>query len=78
MAVNLPVITVDVGDAADLIGSTQGCYLVPRAADAIAASIVEVCRCGARTRGREGIARLAMPSIAKQIVDVYQQVLKTR
>jgi glycosyltransferase involved in cell wall biosynthesis len=76
MAVNLPVITVDVGDAADLIGSTQGCYLVPRAADAIAASIVEVCRRGDRTRGREWIARLAMPNIAKQIVDIYHRVMR--
>jgi hypothetical protein len=67
---------VDVGDAADLIGLTEGCYLVPRAADAIAASIVEVCRCGARTRGREWIARLAMPNIAKQIVDVYHRVMR--
>ena len=28
MAVNLPVITVDVGDARELIGPTEGCYLV--------------------------------------------------
>ena len=30
MAVNLPVITVDVGDAVDVIGATEGCYVVPR------------------------------------------------
>ena len=74
MATNLPVVTVDVGDAADLIGPTEGCYLVPREADAIAARIVEVCRRGARTRGREWIARLAMADIAREIADVYHRV----
>jgi len=76
MAVNLPVITVDVGDAADLIGSTEGCYLVPREVDAIATRIIDVCQRGARTRGREWIARLAMPNIAKQIVDIYHRVMR--
>ena len=76
MAVNLPVITVDVGDAADLIGPTEGCYLVPREVDAISARIVEVCRRGARTRGREGIARLAMRRVAEQVVEVYRSVLR--
>lgn len=76
MAVNLPVVTVDVGDTADLIGSTEGCYLVPRDAEAIAARIVEVCRRGTRTKGREWIARLSMESVAKQIVDLYQTVVE--
>ena len=76
MAVNLPVITVDVGDAADLIGSTEGCYLVPREAEAMANKIVAVCRRGARTRGREWIARLSLDKVAKQIVDVYARVAR--
>jgi len=75
MATNLPVITVDVGDAAELIGPTEGCYLVPREAAAIAEKIAEVCRRGTRTRGREWITRLSMPNVAKQIVEVYACVL---
>ena len=76
MAVNLPVITVDVGDAVELIGPTEGCYLVPHEVEAIAARIVEVCRRGTRTRGRDWIARLSMESVAKQIVDVYATVAR--
>ena len=76
MAANLPVITVDVGDAVDLIGPTEGCYLVPREAEAIAARIAEVCRRGSRTRGREWIARFSMEKIAKQIVEVYASVVR--
>ena len=76
MAVNLPVVTVDVGDTADLIGPTEGCYLVPRDAAAIAEKIVEVCRRGSRTRGREWIARLAMESVAQQVIEVYRHVVR--
>ena len=75
MAVNLPVITVDVGDTAELIGPTEGCYLVPRDSEAMAARIVQVCRRGTRTNGREWIARLSKESVAKQIVDLYQTVV---
>ena len=73
MAVNLPVVTVDVGDTADLIGPTEGCYLVPRDAEAIAARIVVVCRRGTRTNGREWIARLAMEKIAQQVAERLPQ-----
>jgi len=76
MATNLPVVTVDVGDAAELIGPTEGCFLVPRAADALAAEIVEVCRRDKRTNGREWIARLSMENVAKQIVEVYASVVR--
>lgn len=75
MAVNLPIITVDVGDTAELIGPTQGCYLVPRDAEAMAEKIVEVCRRGTRTQGREWISRLSMENVAKQIVEVYAAVV---
>lgn len=75
MASNLPVVTVEVGDTAELIGPTEGCYLVPRQAEAIAAKIVEVCRRGTRTRGREWIARLSMEKVAQQIVELYAAVV---
>jgi glycosyltransferase involved in cell wall biosynthesis len=76
MATNLPVITVDVGDAAELIGPTDGCHLVLREAPAIAEKIVEVCRRGGRTNGREWIRKLSMEAVAQQIVDVYAATLR--
>jgi len=76
MATNLPVITVDVGDTPQLIGPTEGCYLVPREAAAIAEKIVEVCRRGGRTNGREWIRRLSMEAVAKQVVAVYAEILQ--
>ncbi len=76
MATNLPVVTVDVGDAADLIGPTEGCSLVPREATAIAEKIVEICRRGGRTNGREWIRKLSMETVAHQIIEVYAEVLR--
>ena len=76
MATNLPVITVDVGDAAELIGPTAGCYLVRREAAAMAEKIVEVCRRGGRTNGRDWIRKLSMEAVAEQIVEVYAAALR--
>jgi glycosyltransferase involved in cell wall biosynthesis len=74
MAVNLPVISVHVGDVAELIGSTEGCYLVPRHAEDIAAALVEVCRRGTRTEGRAHVARYAKHQVAGELVAVYASV----
>ena len=78
MAVNLPIVTVDVGDAAALIGSAESCFLVPREVRAIASRIVEVCRRGERSRGREWIVPLSSENVAKQIMEVYASVLGRR
>ncbi|HXJ91953.1 MAG TPA: glycosyltransferase [Terriglobia bacterium] len=75
MAVNLPVITVDVGDSRDLIGRTEGCHLVSPRADEIAARIIDVCRRGTRTKGREWIARYSEETIAREVFDVYASVV---
>lgn len=77
MAVNLPVISVDVGDVRDLLGPTEGCYLVRRSAAEIAARIVDVCRGGTRTEGRQWISRYAEDHIAREIVRIYQSVIRS-
>ncbi len=78
MAVNLPAISVDVGDAAELASGVEGCYLVEPEAEAIAAQIVEVCRRPMRSSGRERIAHLSIENVAAQIVEVYNRTLQGR
>lgn len=78
MAVNLPVIAVKVGDTAELIGSAEGCHLVPRHADAISAKIVEVCETETRSKARDRIARLSMENVAGRIIQVYGSVVQPR
>jgi glycosyltransferase involved in cell wall biosynthesis len=77
MATNLPVISVNVGDVMDLIHESDGNYIVPRDADAIAAKIVEVCRRGERSRGRERLAPYSMSATAKRILEVYARVTRS-
>jgi len=76
LAVNLPLVTVDVGDTAELLQGTQGNFLVPRDIEAMAAKVIEICRRGGRSSSRESIERrLSMEQIAAQVVQVYQSVL---
>jgi teichuronic acid biosynthesis glycosyltransferase TuaC len=76
MAVNLPVVAVDVGDVRELIGQTEGCFIVPHEVKPLAGKIVEVCRRAARTRGREDITRLSIEKVAERVVAVYARVAK--
>jgi glycosyltransferase involved in cell wall biosynthesis len=74
MAVNLPVISVDVGDVAEVIGGIKGCFIVASRADAMAARIVEVCRTPGRTSGRRRIEEFYSEEIiARRIVGVYER-----
>ncbi len=75
MAVNLPVICAEVGDARELIGPTEGCHIVPREAPVIAQKIVEVCRRDARTNGRDWIAKWSLQGAASKVLEVFAQAL---
>lgn len=74
MATNLPVITVNVGDAVDLIHESDGNYMVPREVEPIAEKIVEVCRRGGRSAGRERLTPYSMQATAKKVLNVYARV----
>jgi glycosyltransferase involved in cell wall biosynthesis len=78
MAVNLPVICADVGDARELIGPTEGCYIVPREASVIAEKIVEVCRRNQRTNGREWIAPWSLQAAASKVLAVFDRAMARR
>lgn len=78
MATCLPVISVNVGDAVDLIHESDGNYLVPREALAIAEKVVDVCRKGKRSRGRERLVPYSMPMTAKKVLEVYEDVLRLK
>jgi glycosyltransferase involved in cell wall biosynthesis len=79
LAVNLPLVTVDVGDTAELLEGTQGNFLVPRDVEVMTAKVIEICRSGGRSSSRECIERrLSMEQIAAQVVQVYQGVMAHR
>jgi len=76
LACNLPVVTVDVGDTAELIEQTEGNHLVPREVGAIASTIVQVCRRSTRARSRERMAQLSMESVAERVLYVYRGAIQ--
>ena len=74
MAVNLPVISVDVGDVAEVLAGCEGNYIVLPTARAIAEKLVEVCRGSARTHARERVAQFSMAAMAQKVLEVYKTV----
>jgi glycosyltransferase involved in cell wall biosynthesis len=78
MACNLPIVTTDVGDVREVIGSTKGCYVSKPDVGEFVKGITEILRHCQRTRGHEQVQHLAGPVVAQRIVQVYEQVLKRR
>ncbi len=74
LAANLPIISVDVGDAAEVLQAVEGNYIVPRTAQALAEKLVEVCRRGGRTHGRERAQQFSLQERAKKVLDIYRTV----
>lgn len=74
MACNLPIVSTDVGDVAEVIAGVEECYLVePDPAD-VAEKLEWVLRKRRRTRGRDELTRLSGELIARRIIAVYNDL----
>ena len=78
MACNLPVISVDVGDARKVIYACDGCYIARRNAEDVADKLDEVLKRGERTNGRECIRHLEVQNIARRIIHLYRNVTRSK
>lgn len=80
MSCNCPMVTTDVGDAAWIVGETQGCYVAsfdPRDFAEKLASAIDYSETKGRTPGRARIIELGLDaeSIAERIKEVYQNII---
>jgi teichuronic acid biosynthesis glycosyltransferase TuaC len=74
MACNLPIVSVDVGDVAEIIAGVEGCYIVEPNAATIAEKLLLVLEKWQRTRGREKMASFDFKVITQRIIAVYRQL----
>lgn len=74
MAANCPVVTTNVGDVQQIIGDTEGCYIMDTfEAEEGTEKLKKALDFGRRTTGRERIIALGLDdiSIAKKIIAIY-------
>ena len=74
MACNLPVVSTDVGDVAQVIEAVEGCCLCEPIPQDIASKLVAVLCWGKRTNGRQRIGHLDSKTIARQIIGLYEEL----
>ncbi len=73
MALNLPIVTTDVGDVKTIIQNTNGCYIVSQDAQEIASAIKKCLRFEKKTNGRDKIKHLDTKIIAKRLIQIYNE-----
>jgi teichuronic acid biosynthesis glycosyltransferase TuaC len=78
MATHLPVISVNLGDVAELIQEGEGNYMVRRDVGEIAERIVKVCRSGMPGSSRHRLQPFSMEATAQKILEVYAAVARRK
>lgn len=73
MACNLPVVSVDVGDVAEVVARTRHCHVCDADPDALAEAVCSVFDAlPERSNGRERIDYLALDRTTARLVEVYR------
>ena len=78
MSCNCPVVSVNVGDVAEVIGETKGCYICSYNENEIAATLKKVFTDNVRTDGRKRIIerKLSSNEISNQLIQLYSKIRK--
>jgi glycosyltransferase involved in cell wall biosynthesis len=78
MACNLPIVSVDVGDVADLIRDIEGCYICKKTPSSIAAEVTKALTLRKRSNGCTAASQFDLKKTAFALFTVYNEVLKER
>ncbi len=74
MACNLPIVSVDVGDVAHMVGGTEGCYICQRDPADMAEKLNLALSRGQRTDGRRAIRGLGLESTVEGVLHLYEEL----
>lgn len=76
MACGCPIVSVDVGDVAEVIDGVDGCYIVERDSSKIALLLQKAIDCNVRTKGRDSVKQLGFDNrlVANKILNVYNNI----
>ena len=75
MACNTPIVSVDAGDAWQLIGGAEQCYRAEREPGDLASKVKRILQAAERSDGRRRIGHLEIGIVATRVVEVYERVL---
>jgi len=75
MACNLPIVSTDVGDVAQVISKTPGCFLASYDPADFADKITKAINFGKPTGGRDNIKHLDINVVAHKIIDIYKKAI---
>lgn len=77
MPCGCPIVSVDVGDVAEILEGVEGCRIADKNAMDVALKIEQVLIENKRTNGREKLIkmRLDSESVAQKIISIYNEVL---
>jgi glycosyltransferase involved in cell wall biosynthesis len=79
MACNLPIVSVDVGDVAEIVAGTRHCCVCGRDPRQLGTALVDVLRSlSERSDGRERSSDLDLPVIARRLLTIYEDALAQR
>ena len=74
MACNLPIVSVDVGDVAQVIRGTEGCYICQRDPADMAQKLKLALARGQRTDGRRAVQHLSLGATVDSLLQVYAEL----
>ncbi|MCA9469926.1 MAG: glycosyltransferase family 4 protein [Nitrospira sp.] len=77
LACNLPVVATPAGDIHQRLNGVDPSYVVSPDSGLLAQTMLEILQNRRRSNGRKFVNQLSLESIAKQVLEVYRETLKT-
>ncbi len=78
MACNTAVVSTDVGDAAEIISGTEGCYVTSQDPHDVVEKLKLALAFGKRTNGREAVKAMELDEISRRIMAVYEEAINLK